>query len=118
METLVLLRTEELKTLIIDSVNLCLRYNKTSTELQQKEEELLTIKEAANFLKYSVPSIYRLVSENKIPHFKKGSKLLFKKDELTAWLNEGRRKTVTEISNDAERHLEELGQKKRHATHK
>jgi len=116
METLVLLRTEELKTLIIDSVNLCLRYNKTSTDVQKKEEELLTIKETAIFLKYSVPSIYRLVSENKIPNFKKGSKLLFRKDELIAWLNEGKRKTVNEIGDDAERHLEELGRKKKAGT--
>lgn len=76
-----------------------------------KEEQLLSLKEAAVFIKLSVSSMYRLCNEKKIPNLKRGGKILFHKDELLAWAEEGRRKTVMEKDEDAERHLEKLGKK-------
>lgn len=87
---------------------------KKNSDLQcQEEDQLLTIKEAADLLKYSVPSIYRLISAKQIPNLKRGGKILFSKDELLAWAKEGRRKTVKEIEEDAERYLGAQGDKKR-----
>lgn len=79
---------------------------------EPEEDKILTVKEASEFTRYSVPSIYRLWNERKLPGFKRGKKLLFGKKELTAWMIEGRRKTVNEIEENAEKHLGELGQKK------
>ncbi|MBL0202410.1 MAG: helix-turn-helix domain-containing protein [Chitinophagaceae bacterium] len=62
-------------------------------------ETILDIDEAAAYIKLSVPSIYRLVGENNLPVIKKGKKLLFQKNALTAWLLEGRRMTSNEIKN-------------------
>jgi hypothetical protein len=41
------------------------------------------------------------VSKNSIPYSKKGKRLYFSKQELINWIKEGRQKTITEISNEA-----------------
>lgn len=61
------------------------------------EDSLLTILEAAGFLRLQVPTLYGLVHKSQIPYMKKSKRLYFSKDELTAWLKAGRRKTVSEI---------------------
>lgn len=83
--------------------------NKANTP---EEDTLLTIKEVAALLKLSVPSIYRFCGEKSIPHLKKRGKLLFSKTEIIKWAMEGKRKTATEIKEEAEEWLAELGKKK------
>lgn len=58
----------------------------------------LTINQASEFIKLSVPTIYGLVGKNEIPFSKKGKRLYFCKKELVDWINEGRKKTRTELS--------------------
>lgn len=60
-------------------------------------EHPLTIQEAAKFLKLAVPTVYTLVSQQTLPHSKKGKRLYFNKAELTEWIQSGRKKTVAEI---------------------
>lgn len=62
------------------------------TELQVESEQLLTIQQAAQLLNLSVPTIYGLVSKAEVPVSKKGKRLYFSKQELTAWIKEGRKK--------------------------
>lgn len=81
-----------------------------------EDDQLLNIKEAATLLSLSVPSMYRLCNEKKIPNLKKAGKILFSKQELMEWAKEGRRKTKTEIAEDAENHLASLGNKKKSLT--
>jgi excisionase family DNA binding protein len=57
----------------------------------------MTIDEACLFLNLAKPTIYSLTSKRKIPFIKKGKKLYFKKMDLEAWLNEGKKKTFSEI---------------------
>lgn len=97
---------------IIEIKNMLKKMQIHEQESQNDDDQLLTIKDAAKMLCYSVPSMYRLIQAKEIPHFKKGSKLLFSKNELTIWLQQGRRKTVVEISEDAEKYLDKLGVKK------
>lgn len=61
------------------------------------EDQLLDTESAAKLLSLSVPSIYRLSANNELPHFKKGRKLRFYKNELLAWINDGRRETTLDI---------------------
>lgn len=42
----------------------------------------------------STHSIYRLASERKIPHSKKGGRLYFSRKTLRKWIDEGNRATV------------------------
>jgi len=65
-------------------------------------DKLLTIQEAAELLHLSVPTIYGLVHRLEIPVSKKGKRLYFSKEELTKWVKAGRRKTIDEITSEAE----------------
>jgi excisionase family DNA binding protein len=65
-------------------------------------DQLLTIKEAAVLLHLSVPTCYGLVHRKEVPVCKKGKRLYFSKDELTAWVMAGRKKTVKELTTEAE----------------
>ncbi|WDF79535.1 helix-turn-helix domain-containing protein [Mucilaginibacter sp. KACC 22773] len=53
------------------------------------DEGYIGIKEAADLLKIVPGTLYNLVSQNKIPFYKNGKRVLFKKSELDAWLLQG-----------------------------
>lgn len=76
-----------------------------SNELQPEADQLLTIKQASEFLKLSVPTLYGKVHDAVIPVSKKGKRLYFSKKELTDWIKTGRKKTVTEIAAEAETYI-------------
>ena len=69
-----------------------------------KEDVLLTIEQAAEFLKLSIPTIYSLVSKRKVPANKKGKRLYFSKDELTGWIKSGRMQTMSELEQIAKQY--------------
>lgn len=64
--------------------------------------DLLTVKEAADYLKISVQSLYCKVSRMEIPVSKPGRRLYFSKSELKKWVANSRRKTVTEILHESQ----------------
>lgn len=66
----------------------------------QSCQDLLSIAEASKVLNLAIPTIYGLVSNEIIPHMKKGKKLYFSKHELEEWIKSGRRKTSTEKNNE------------------
>jgi len=68
---------------------------------------LLTIQEVANYINMAVPSIYGLVHHKKIPHIKRGKRLIFEKTQINEWLTLGRRKTVNELQHDADVYISE-----------
>lgn len=43
------------------------------------------------------PSIYGLTSTKAIPHYRQGKRLYFKRSELVAWIESGRKLTTVEI---------------------
>ena len=53
------------------------------------EKEVLTIKEAAEFLQLSNRSIYKLGREGEIPGKKILNRWRFERESLKRWLNEG-----------------------------
>lgn len=70
-----------------------------------KTEQLLTIKEASEFLKLSVPTLYSKVSRNELPFMKQGKRLYFSNVELMDYIKQGRKKTDAEIQAEAEAYL-------------
>ena len=97
---------------ISDKVNNIERLLLVKSETEQTEiADLLTIKQAADFLTLSVPTLYGLVHRSEIPVNKRGKRLYFSKQELTNWIKAGRKKTNDEISKEASKHLS--GNKKR-----
>lgn len=51
------------------------------------------------------PTIYGLVAQAKIPHMKRGKLLYFSRQELTEWIRQGRRKTVSDAEREAEQYV-------------
>lgn len=58
--------------------------------------------EAALFTGYSLNRIHRLTCEKRIPHYKRGNKLYFHREELERWMLDRRVKTTDEIESEAE----------------
>jgi excisionase family DNA binding protein len=52
------------------------------------EDDILTIREVAEFLKLTEKTIYRLVSEDKLPAFKVGGSWRFRRTGIEKWLKQ------------------------------
>ncbi|WP_025740401.1 methylation-associated defense system helix-turn-helix domain-containing protein MAD1 [Salinivibrio socompensis] len=50
-------------------------------------DQILTMKELAAYLKLAEKTAYRLASEGKLPGFKVGGSWRFKREDLDAWIN-------------------------------
>jgi excisionase family DNA binding protein len=72
---------------------------------QPEADKLLTIKQAAEILHLSVPTVYGLVQRTEVPVCKRGNRLYFSHQELTAWIMSGRKKTNSEIEAAADTYV-------------
>ncbi len=72
---------------------------------QPETEQVFNISQAAAYLNLSVATLYSKVSRQEIPVNKQGKRLYFYKGELTTWIREGRKKTVSEIRQEAQDHI-------------
>lgn len=59
-----------------------------AAESREPTGTTLTAEEAAAYLQVDRNTIYRWTRQNRIPHRKVGSKLLYYKGELDAWMKE------------------------------
>ncbi|MFH4608193.1 methylation-associated defense system helix-turn-helix domain-containing protein MAD1 [Vibrio alginolyticus] len=50
-------------------------------------DQILTLKEVAAYLKLAEKTAYRLASEGKLPGFKVGGSWRFKVEDLETWIN-------------------------------
>ena len=57
-------------------------------------DEILTIKEMADYLKVSERTVYRLASGRKIPAFKVGNAWRFRREEIERWIEQQSRSDV------------------------
>lgn len=62
----------------------------------QHDDEILNLKEAAVYLNLSENSLYRLMKLDQLPNYKRAGKVMFSKNELNAWIKEGRRNTINQ----------------------
>lgn len=65
------------------------------------------IDEACVIIGKAKPTVYTLVRKRLIPCYKNGKKLYFFEDELLAWIESGRKKTLTEINQQAKEFVAE-----------
>ena len=65
-----------------------------SQNSQLPRDDLLTIRQAAEFLSLSVPTLYTKVGRKEIPVNKRGKRLYFSTVELSEWVRSGRKKTT------------------------
>lgn len=57
----------------------------------------MTVEEVAQLLRISKSTIYKMTMDNRIPHYKVGAKLLFKRHELIDFVENQRAPQCTEI---------------------
>lgn len=78
-----------------------------SSDAEKVEEDVhFDFLEMCNFLGIAQSTGYQRVSRGEIPHFKKGRRLYFRKSELIAWIESGRRKTQEDLDAIAEQYLQ------------
>ena len=64
---------------------------------QDPQDQFLSVRETAEFLNLSVPTIYSKVSKRELPYMKRGKRLYFNRKDLETYLKGGRVKTVREL---------------------
>ena len=103
---IVQLDSEQLSNLIQSSVRKVLKETPTpKVEQTAPPEQLLTIQEAADFLSLTVPTMYSKVSKGELPVMKRSKRLYFSRTELLEYLKDGRKKSNSEIEQEAESYL-------------
>jgi len=95
----------------LSSIEHCLLDLKKQTpqngQSQPESDKFLNVKQTAELLGVTVPTVYGYTQRGEIPVCKRpGTKrLLFSKEDLILWIKEGRRKTVQEIEAGADQYL-------------
>lgn len=77
-EDVVLVKREELRKLLFE----------VYSDFQKEEDEILTLQEAAKYLKVSAATLRKLVNSKDVPHFQKGQVIRFNKKALRIWTSE------------------------------
>jgi excisionase family DNA binding protein len=78
---------------------------KSESDQEEKEDEILDFIEMRQYLKLAQSTAYQKVNNGEIPHYKKGRRLYFKKKELRAYLDSGRRRTNKDLEAAAQEYL-------------
>ena len=68
-------------------------------------DKMMTVEEASVFLNLAPQTIYSFTAKRLIPFSKRSKRLYFSKKELIDWIKEGKRKTRTEIEQEAENYI-------------
>lgn len=78
----------------------------SKAETQPQNDNPLTIKEVAELLSLSVPTLYAYVQRNEIPYHKKGNRLYFFKSEIIEdFVKTGKQKTIKELEAETDEYL-------------
>ena len=64
--------------------------------------EILNSEQAAEYLHIAKQTLYTLTSKRKVPFYKNGKKVLFRKGDLDDWLNQGKQIEFTKISKEGQ----------------
>jgi len=77
--------------------------------IEKPETEIFgDIEECSGWIKKSTSTIFKYVSENKIPHVKNGKRVLFNKEQIMTWLNADTRATLSEIRSEVDYKLRDI----------
>jgi predicted DNA-binding transcriptional regulator AlpA len=80
--------------------------NKEIKPITITEEEIpVNVDGISKFVDLAVPTIYGLVHQKKIPHYKKSGRLYFLKSEILDWIKSGKQETKSELENRADEYL-------------
>jgi excisionase family DNA binding protein len=89
----------------IENLILDLKHQPKKVETNEQPEQLLSVQDAAQFLKLTIPTIYSKVSKGELPVMKRSKRLYFSSTELMEYIKDGRKKSIAEIEAEAENYL-------------
>ena len=73
------------------------------TLLLNRDDKPLSFREAQKYLGISLSYLYKLTSQNKIPHYKPNGKMIyFSREELDKWIKRNPVKAEDKIGNNSE----------------
>jgi excisionase family DNA binding protein len=81
------------------------------TQPQPSGNDILTLEEAAVFLRVAKPTLYGMVHDQKISYSKGGKRLYFRKDDLVKYLTQHRHKSLDEIHKEANDYIAQKDKK-------
>ena len=70
------------------------KYINTINLEQPPDPSYINLKTASEYLDIPKSSIYQLIYKRSIPHYKLGSRILFRRSELSEWIKQGQIKTI------------------------
>lgn len=71
----------------------------------EKVPEIMNVKEVASYLSIKPSAVYQYASTRVIPHYKRGKRLYFQKNEINNWVFENKRLTNKDIEKMADEYL-------------
>lgn len=98
---IIIQRLDSIERLLIE-IKTCPRIENVPTG---NGNELMNVQQVAEYLSLTVQTIYGFVHKMKIPNFKRGKRLYFKRSEIDDWIGQSRRKTMAEIELEASTYL-------------
>jgi excisionase family DNA binding protein len=75
---------------LMGAIRIVVRQEITKALHPAVQDRLLTVSEAAEYLRLAKPTIYSLVQQNKIPYMKQTKRLYFSENKLKEWLDQSR----------------------------
>lgn len=98
------LDSAQLDSIIQDAVRAALT-NAQGQAAAPDPNELLTVQQAAEFLRLSVATVYSLISKGELPVMKRRKRCYFSRAELLEYLKAGRKMTKEEAAQKADEAL-------------
>lgn len=102
---LITLNENDLESIVFDCIDRALKLNTPDSDTSTHLNEIGPIALAMEITGLAKQTIYGLVSEQKIPHMKRGNRLYFSREELTNWIKEGKQQTIEDIEEEANKFL-------------
>ena len=84
----------------LDALAVDVRALKGRAMNEKSTDELGGLELAVKITGLARRTIYKATHRREIPHLKRGGRLYFRRSELEAWIDAGRRKTAAEVVED------------------
>ena len=84
----------------LDALAVDVRALKSRTNEKPERKRRVGLSEAAQYVGLAERTMYKKCHFRQVPHGKVGGRLFFDLDQLDAWIDAGRRRTVAEVAVD------------------
>lgn len=91
--------------IILEKLNNIEKAIEKLNKASNNDDDFMNIEQAASFVGLSKATVYGLTHERKIPHFKVGKRLYFKKSDVVDWITSTKVKTKQEVNKLADEYI-------------